>query len=61
MGDLLLGVGLVLAIEGTIYAVFPGPAKAMMQRVREFPERTIRIAGVVALAAGVLVVWLVRG
>lgn len=61
MADLLLGAGLVLAIEGTIYALFPGQAKAMLERLRDLPERSLRTGGVVALAAGVLVVWLVRG
>lgn len=61
MTDLAVALGLVLAIEGTLYAVAPNSAKTMMRMVSNLPEGRLRIAGATALAAGVAVVWLARG
>ncbi len=61
MSDLLVAIGLVLAIEGTLYAVAPQSLKAMMRAVLDLPDAHLRVAGVCALAVGVLVVWFVRG
>lgn len=60
MTDLLVALGLVLALEGTLYAVAPRGMLSMMRRMLETSPETLRIAGVVALAAGVGIVWLVR-
>lgn len=61
MSDLAVAIGLVLAIEGTLYALAPGALKAMMRQALDLPEQVLRTGGVVALAAGVAVVWLARG
>lgn len=60
MSDLLAALGLVLAIEGTLYALAPGSMREMMARLQTVPAERLRVAGVVALAAGVGIVWLVR-
>lgn len=61
MTDLLLALGLVLAIEGTLYALAPETMRNMMRQLMEIPSDTLRVGGVVALAFGVGIVWLVRG
>lgn len=61
MTQLIVAVGLVLAIEGTLYALFPGQMQKMMARMMSLPVETLRLSGVVALAAGVGLVWLMRG
>jgi len=61
MTDLVVAIGLVLAIEGLIFAAFPGAAKRLAQNAMETPEGSLRIAGVVSAVLGVLLVWLVRG
>lgn len=61
MSDFLVAIGLVLAIEGTLYATAPGALKAMMRQAIDMPDQVLRIGGVAALAVGVLIVWLVRG
>lgn len=60
MSDLFAAIGLVLAIEGMLYALFPGALKQMMERALAMPEVQLRTAGAVAMAAGVFIVWLVR-
>ena len=61
MNDLIAAVGLVLALEGVLYAAFPGPAKAAMRRALGLPDGSLRAFGLAALITGVCVVWLVRG
>ena len=61
MSDLVVGLGLVLVIEGLLWAAFPGAASAMLAMAAQAPEHNVRIGGTVAIVAGVLVVWLVRG
>lgn len=54
-------MGLVLAIEGTLYALAPEAMKRMMRSVLDVPEQTLRAAGVAAVAVGVFFVWIIRG
>ncbi len=57
---ILLGVGLALAIEGFVYAVAPNAMKRMMAEILNSPAGALRIAGLLALAAGVAIVALAR-
>ena len=56
-----MAIGLVLAIEGLIFAALPGAAKRLAATALETPEGSLRIAGIVSALLGVLVIWLVRG
>ena len=60
MTEFLLAVGLVLAIEGGLYAAFPGAMKRMMVVVMTMPDETLRTAGLGTAAVGVGIVWMVR-
>jgi len=59
--DFLTAAGLVLVVEGVVYGGFPGLAKRLATEVLSMPESALRLAGIVAVALGVGVVWLVRG
>jgi len=59
--DIVTALGLVLVIEGLLYAVLAGPMRAMIRAALEMPETQLRISGVISIALGVLVVWLARG
>ena len=61
MTDLLAALGLAIAIEGLVYAVFPDAMKTFMARVQAQPASHLRRAGLVAAVVGVFVVWLARG
>jgi uncharacterized protein YjeT (DUF2065 family) len=39
----------------------PNFARKLAEQVKTVPEPTLRIAGLVSVAAGVGIVWLVRG
>ena len=61
MTDLVAALGLVLVIEGLLWAAFPSLATRILKSVVETPEPALRLSGVAAIALGVLIVWLVRG
>ncbi|MCF6322186.1 MAG: DUF2065 family protein [Rhizobiaceae bacterium] len=61
MQDLLIGLAFVLVIEGLIYALFPVAAKKLAAQINDISESSLRIGGVMALAAGVAGIWLIRG
>lgn len=61
MSDLVVGLGLVLVIEGILWAAFPGAARHMLELATASPETSLRTGGAVAIILGVMVVWLVRG
>jgi len=61
MTDLITALGLALAIEGILYALFPDAMRKMMAQILSQPQTTIRTAGLLAAAVGVVIVWLVRG
>jgi len=61
MRDLLVGLGLVLVIEGLLWAAAPQLGLRLLAAAAQLPERALRTAGAAAVTAGVIVVWLVRG
>ncbi len=60
MHDILVAIGLVLVIEGLLYALFPDGIRRMAKMAEQMPDQALRTGGVAALALGVLIVWLVR-
>lgn len=61
MSDFIVAIGLVLVIEGVIYAAIPASLKRMMVSAIGMPDATLRAGGLAAAATGLFVVWLVRG
>lgn len=61
MSEAFAAVGLLLAIEGALYALFPMFMKRMAVQIIETPGDTLRTVGVISAALGVACVWLVRG
>ncbi len=61
MTDLLVALGLVMVIEGLLYALFPEGMKRMMQQLLTLPSEQVRSAGLVFAVIGVGIVWLLRG
>ncbi|MDR3493054.1 MAG: DUF2065 domain-containing protein [Ancalomicrobiaceae bacterium] len=61
MKDLVTALGLMLALEGALYAAAPSAMKKLMREVMNQPEGIVRWFGFAALVAGVGVVWAIRG
>ncbi len=56
-----LALGLVLIVEGLVYALAPGMIERMLEALRALPPETRRVFGLAAMAAGILLVWLAKG
>jgi uncharacterized protein YjeT (DUF2065 family) len=61
MSDFLVAIGLAIAIEGILYALFPEGMKRMLMQVLSMPQSAIRTTGITIAMIGVLIVWLVKG
>ena len=60
MSDVFTAVGLVFALEGALYALFPDLMKRMGAQIVSTPGDTLRIVGVTSAIMGVTLVWLAR-
>ena len=58
--NLLTALGLVLVIEGLLYALVPAQLRGMMASVQKLSDDQLRMAGVAAMATGVVAVWIVH-
>ena len=61
MSELLVGIGLVLAIEGLLFAAAPTAVKRLMVHALETPEGMLRLSGILSAVLGIVLIWLVRG
>jgi uncharacterized protein YjeT (DUF2065 family) len=60
VSDFWTAIGLVLVIEGMLYALFPQGMRRAAARAALISPQALRLAGLIAASAGVAVVWLVR-
>ena len=61
MEDFVTAIGLVLVIEGALYALFPLGMQRMMAQALEMSPTFLRKTGLALAIAGFCVVWLMRG
>lgn len=59
--DVLIGFAFYLIIEGLVYALAPSLLIAMARLLPTVPEGALRVTGLIAVALGVGLVWLMRG
>lgn len=60
MTDFLVAIGLVLVIEGVLFALTPGKVQEAMRSAAETPADILRIVGLLSAVAGVIVIWAAR-
>ncbi len=60
MGWLLLGAGLVLVIEGLVFALAPSRLEEALEVLKRLPPEVRRLIGLTAMAIGVILIWLAR-
>ncbi len=58
--DLWVAVGLILVLEGILYALAPNAMRRMLDTVLRQPEQTIRMTGLAVALAGLVVVVVAR-
>lgn len=60
MGMILLAIGLVLVVEGLVYALAPSLLERVLQELVKMPVETRRLMGLGALGAGIVLIWLAQ-
>jgi uncharacterized protein YjeT (DUF2065 family) len=58
--DFLVGVGMLLVLEGLLFAGFPEAMRKAMKSAMTSPDNMLRIIGLVSAVAGLLLIWLMR-
>jgi uncharacterized protein YjeT (DUF2065 family) len=61
MSDLVVGLGLVLVIEGLLWALLPNLATRLLEAAASVPQNILRLAGWGSVLAGLALVWIIRG
>ena len=57
MKELIIAIGLLLFIEGALYAIFPSKMKNMLKIIEKLPINQLRISGLLFTLIGFVIVW----
>lgn len=60
IGDLVFGLGLVAIFEGLVLALAPGHLQTVLEALARLGAEQARLVGLLAVTAGVALVWLAR-
>lgn len=60
MGYFLCVLGMVFIIEGLPYFAFPHKVKSYIMKLQEMPDSTLRILGLSAIVAGLILIYFGR-
>ena len=58
--DLLAALALLLVIEGMVPFLNPQSLRRMLETVSQLDDRTLRIAGLVSMLCGLVMLYIVR-
>ncbi len=59
MIEIFLGsIGLLLIIEGLLYAVFPNRMKSLISKMTEMPNETLKWGGIASALLGLMIMWM---
>ena len=61
MSTLILAIGLVLTIEGLVFALAPSYLEQMLEALKSIGPESRKYIGLGAVAIGVFLIWLARG
>jgi uncharacterized protein YjeT (DUF2065 family) len=57
----ILLIGMVLIFEGLPYVAAPESMRAWLRKLSDTPPEQLRIMGLIAMAAGLLLCWIIQG
>ncbi len=61
MTEFFSALALAIVIEGVIYAAFPEQMKRALATIQTLPASTIRAVALACAAAGLVLLWFIRG
>lgn len=60
MLEILTAVGLLLFIEGLLYALFPGGMKSMLNSMKDLSEQKLRVGGLIFAIIGFVIIAYIK-
>jgi len=57
MKELIIAIGLLLFIEGMLYALFPSKMKNMLKIIEKLGINQLRISGLLFAVIGFIIIW----
>jgi uncharacterized protein YjeT (DUF2065 family) len=57
MKELIIAIGLLLFIEGMLYALFPSKMKNMLKIIEKLTINQLRISGITFSLLGFIIIW----
>ena len=60
MRELIIAFGLLLFIEGILYALFPSKMKNMLKKINIVKESQLRSGGLIFAIIGFLIIWYLK-
>lgn len=61
MNDLLAGLGLVIVLEGLLWALWPDFGRTIVRELASLPEKQLAMIAWTMVVLGMVLVWLARG
>ena len=60
MRELIIAFGLLLFIEGILYALFPSKMKNMLKKIDTIKESQLRSGGLIFAVIGFFIIWYLK-
>ena len=57
MKELIIAIGLLLFIEGMLYALFPSKMKNMLKKLDVVADKQLRAGGLIFVLIGFIIIW----
>ena len=60
MKELIIAFGLLLFIEGILYALFPSKMKNMLKKMELIKDSQLRSGGLIFAVIGFVIIWYIK-
>ena len=60
MKEFGIAIGLLLVMEGLLYAMFPSAMKSMLNTMKDLPVLKLRSGGLIFALLGFIIVWYIK-